>query len=177
MKKNKILIFTLLSQLLFIGSVQAKCDFDSFRFGASYKSIVSKLKIDPEFVEPEIKGASQQLLFAPGEEVCKSEKAFQGVPIQFVFLYNKLVEIQLMSLSEAPKLVTWAESIYGVKENKPNSFYDEFPIARWSWEDSKAVIAYSVESVASDVVESVIIQSLNHQQSYEKFAIEQEGGK
>ena len=177
MKKNKILIFTLLTQLLFIGSVQAKCDFDSFRFGASYKSIVSKLKIDPEFVEPEIKGASQQYLFAPGEEVCKSEKAFQGVPIQFVFLYNKLVEIQLMSLSEAPKLVTWAESIYGVKENKPNSFYDEFPIARWSWEDSKAVIAYSVESAASDVIESVIIQSLNHQQSYEKFAIEQEGGK
>ena len=177
MTKNKILIFTLFTQLLFIGSVQAKCDLKSFQFGASYKSIVSKLNIDSEFNEPEIKGASQQFLFAPGEEVCKSEKAFQGVPIQFVFLYNKLVEIQLMSLSEAPKLVMWAESIYGVKENKPNSFYDEFPIARWSWEDSKAVIAYSVESVASDVVESVIIQSLNHQQSYEKFAIEQEGGK
>ncbi|MDA7448375.1 hypothetical protein N8820_02770 [Candidatus Pseudothioglobus singularis] len=177
MSKNKILIFTLLLQLLFVGSVQAKCDFKSFKFGDSYKSTVSKLKIDSEFVEPEIKGASQQFLFAPGEEVCKSEKAFQGVPIQFVFLYNKLVEIQLMSLSEAPKLVTWAESIYGLKENKPNSFYDEFPIARWSWEDSKAVIAYSVESAASDVIESVIIQSLNHQQSYEKFAIEQEGGK
>ena len=67
MSKNKILIFTLLLQLLFVGSVQAKCDFKSFKFGDSYKSTVSKLKIDSEFVEPEIKGASQQFLFAPGE--------------------------------------------------------------------------------------------------------------
>ena len=177
MSKNKILILTLLLQLLFVGSVQAKCDFKSFKFGDSYKSTVSKLKIDSEFIEPYVEGTSQHFLFVAGEDFCKKETVFQGVPIQFVFLYNKLVEIQLMSLSEAPKLVMWAESIYGVKENKPNSFYDEFPIARWSWEDSKAVIAYSVESAASDVVESVIIQSLNHQQSYEKFAIEQEGGK
>ena len=177
MKKNKILIFTLLTQLLFIGSVQAKCDLKSFQFGASYKSIVSKLNIDSEFVEPEIKGASHQFLFAPGEEVCKSEKAFQGVPIHFVFLYNDLVQIELMGVSESPSLITWAESIYGEIENKPNSFYEEKPVARWFWENSNVLISYSIESVYEEVFETMIIQSLKHQKSYEKFAIEQEGGK
>ena len=177
MKKNKILIVVLLAQLLFIGSVQAKCDLKSFQFGASYKSIVSKLNIDSELVEPEIKGASHQLLFAPGEEVCKSEKAFQGVPIHFVFLYNDLVQIELMGVSESPSLITWAESIYGEIENKPNSFYQEKPIARLFWENSNALISYSIESVYEEVIETMIIQSLKHQKSYEKFAIEQEGGK
>ena len=113
-----------------------------------------------EFVEPEIKGASQQYLFAPGEEVCKSEKAFQGVPIHFVFLYNELVHIELMGISESPSLITWAESIYGEIENKPNSFYEEKPIARWFWENSNALISYSIESVYEEVVETMIIQSL-----------------
>jgi len=177
MKKYKILIITILTQLIFISSVQASCDLKSFQFGASYKSIVSKLNLDSEFVEPEIKGASNQFLFAPGEEVCKSEKAFQGIPIHFLFLYNDLVQIELMGVSESPSLITWAESIYGEIENKPNSFYQEKPIARWFWENSNALISYSIESVYEEVIETIIIQSLKHQKSYEKFSIEQEGGK
>jgi len=177
MKKYKILIIAILTQLIFISSVQASCDLKSFQFGASYKSIVSKLNLDSEFVEPEIKGASNQFLFAPGEEVCKSEKAFQGIPIHFLFLYNDLVQIELMGVSESPSLITWAESIYGEIENKPNSFYQEKPIARWFWENSNALISYSIESVYEEVIETIIIQSLKHQKSYEKFSIEQEGGK
>ncbi len=50
-------------------------------------------------------------------------------------------------------------------------------IARWFWENSNALISYSIESVYEEVVETMIIQSLKHQKSYEKFAIEQEGGK
>ena len=82
-----------------------------------------------------------------------------------------------MGVSESPSLITWAESIYGEIENKPNSFYQEKPIARWFWENSNALISYSIESVYEEVIETIIIQSLKHQKNYEKFAIEQEGGK
>jgi hypothetical protein len=60
MKKNKILIVVLLAQLFFIGSVQAACDLQSFRFGISHKALMDKLKLDDFYVMPKIVGASKQ---------------------------------------------------------------------------------------------------------------------
>jgi len=177
MKKYNILILALLLQILFIGSVQAKCDLGTFRFGTSYNALVSKLNLDEEFMQDKTKGVSEQFVSAPGEEVCKNEKALKNSSIHFLFLYDKLVEIKIMTLSETPILFAWAESIYGVKENKPNSFYGAQPIAHWLWETSSAVISYSVESMSSEVVELIGVQSINHQKSFARFAIEQEGGK
>jgi hypothetical protein len=174
MKKNKILILAVLLQLSFIASAQAKCDLESFKFGISYKTLMSKLKLDAEFAQPEQKGVSQQLVFAPGEEVCKNEEIFKGVPIHFILLYDKLVEIQVMRVSKSPILVEWAESIYGEYKNKPNSFYHEKPLAQWYWEGSKAIIAYSVEYISNEVLESLIIQSLNHQKYFERLSKEEE---
>ena len=54
MKINKILIFTLIAQLFFIGSAQAKCDLEFLKFGLSHKALMSKLKLGDEFLGPEI---------------------------------------------------------------------------------------------------------------------------
>jgi len=170
MKKNKILILTLLIQLFFINNVQAACDLKSFRFGMSHEVLMSHLKLDPEFVEPKEEGAPMQMVFAPGEFVCKNEKIFEYVPVIFLLLYDKLVEIQIMYVSESPALIDWAESIYGIKQNKPNTFYDNLPNAQWLWEKSNESISYSIGANANEVIESVIIQSLKHQKYFDRFA-------
>jgi hypothetical protein len=158
MKKNKILISAFLIQLLFIGSVQAACDLKSFRFGISHKALMGKLKLDPEFIESESEGAPLQWVEAPGEYVCKTEKVFQHIPVHFLLLYDKLVEIKIRRTSDSPSLISWAESIYGVKQNKPSSFYDNRPDAQWLWENSNATIEYSIGANEYEIVESVVIQ-------------------
>ena len=172
MKKNKILILTLIVQLMFIGAAQAKCDLESFKFGSSYKTLISKLKLD---MDSEIKDVPEYFVYAPGELVCKNEKIFESVPVNFIFVYDKLVEIHITRLSEEATLVDWAESIYGEKKDKPRSFFYQQPYAQWLWVNSNATIAYSIESNENEVFESIIIQSFNHQKIFEKLAIEQEG--
>jgi len=174
MKKNNIIILAILLQISFIGNAQAKCDLESFSFGISHKALMSKLKLSAEFDQPYVQGQPQQMVFAPGEEVCKSEEILEGVPIHFKFLYDKLVEIQMMEISESPTLFEWAESIYGENNNKPNSFYYNQPVAHWNWESSKAIISYSVESISDQVIESIVIQSTNHQKYFERFSKAQE---
>jgi hypothetical protein len=114
-------------------------------------------------------GASKKVLFVPGEEVCKGEKAFEGAPVTFVFLYDKLVEMQTTRLSENPMLIHWAESVYGEKKNKPKGFYQQDPIADWMWENFNAIIAYSIRPDEQGVIESIIIESRQHQRYFEKF--------
>ena len=87
---------------------------------------------------------------------------------------DKLVEIQVMRFSESPVLIDWLESVYGEKSNKPNSLYFQQLNAQLSWENSNAVIAYSAEYVSNEVMESFIIQSLNHQKDFERFSKELE---
>ncbi len=177
MKKTYLIISILLVQLLLISSAQARCNLELFRFGSSAEDIKKQLNLPEGGMLPIMGGESQNVVFVPGEEVCKDEKAFESAPVNFVFLYDKLVEIQTMRLSEKPTLIDWAESIYGEKQNKPNSFYDNRPNAQWLWDNSNATIAYSIHPDANDVVESIIIQSRKHQKYFEKFAEEEEGSK
>ena len=175
MKKNKTLIVLLLLQLVFIGSVQAKCDLESFRFGTSYKALVDKLKLDKDLIMPKIDGQYEQLASVAGEELCKNEKVFEFASVDFVVLYDKLVEIRVMSFSEKPGLVDWAESIYGKMQKKPTSFYNAQPNAAWIWDNPNASISYSVLNDENLVVESIIIQSAKHAKYISKLAKEQEG--
>ncbi len=176
MRRINLTIFVLLTQLLLISIAEARCNLESFRFGSSMQDIEKQLNLDEGGMLPIMGGESQNVLFVPGEEVCKGEKAFEGAPINFVFLYDKLVEIQTMRLSTKPTLISWAESIYGEKEDKPKSFYFEKPSAEWLWDNFNATIAYSIQPDGEDVVESIIIQSRRHQLDFEKFVKEEEGG-
>jgi hypothetical protein len=119
-------------------------------------------------------GASKKVLFVPGEEVCKGEKAFEGAPVTFVFLYDELVAIQARLLAEKATLVNWAESIYGEQENKPKGFYQQDPIANWMWKNFNAVIAYSIRPDDQGVIESIVIESKRHRKNFEKFFEEEE---
>jgi hypothetical protein len=175
MKKNKILILALLLQLFIIGSVHARCDLDSLQFGISHKALIDKLKLDAEITEPEIKGAPKQIVYVPGSEACKGEIMFENVTIHFVFIFNKLVGINLMVISESPTLVNWAESTYGVKSNKPSSFYDDIPNALWFWEKSDATISYSIASDGEFIEESIAIITNDYEKYSAELSLEEEG--
>jgi hypothetical protein len=174
MKKTYLIISIVLVQLLLISSAQARCNLELFRFGSSVQDIEKQLNLDEGGMLPIMGGESQKVLFVPGEEICKDEKSFEGAPINFVFLYGKLVEIQTTRLSEKPMLINWAESIYGEKQGKPKSFFDTKPNAQWLWDNFNATIAYSIRPDSQGVIESVIIQSRRYQLDFEKFAKEEE---
>jgi hypothetical protein len=174
MKKTYLIISVILVQLLLISSAQARCNLELFRFGSSAEDIKKQLNLPEGGMLPIMGSESKNVVFVPGEEVCKDEKAFEGAPINFVFLYDKLVEIQTVRLSEKPTLVNWAESIYGEKQNKPKSFFDTKPNAQWLWDNFNATIAYSIRPDSQGVIESIIMQSRRYQLDFEKFAKEEE---
>jgi len=165
------LLMTLMSFTAY-GSV---CNLERFSFGASLDSVQKSLAL-PEGMPlfPVAMDESRQEFMVPGEEVCPRDKTFEGAPVVFVFLYDELVEIQTTRLSKVPRLVTWAEAVYGVKNDKPPSFYDSEPYAEWWWDTEKSVIAYAIETIYGEVRESIIIQSHNQASSFEKFAKEEE---
>ena len=169
-KKTSIL---LIAQLLIATSVQARCNLELFRFGSSVAEVERQVT-GSKIAIPDAEDISRHELFYPGEEICKNEKAFESAPINFVFLYDKLVEIQVVRLSESPILVNWAESIYGEKEKKPRSFYAKKPNTAWVWDNFNAVVFYSIAPDYEGVVESIVIQSRRHQRYFEKFSKEEE---
>ncbi len=170
--KRKFSLFLLLS-LFLISSAQAKCNLEIYRFGSSYQEIQHQLG-DPLPVSVSTKNR----LFMPGELVCEHEKALVGSPILFIFFYDQLVQIRVARYTldgpEKPSLVSWAESIYGERNNKPKSFYSDKPDASWYWDSSNALVRYFVESDGSGFREHVIIESRRHQKLFEKWANENE---
>jgi hypothetical protein len=174
MKKTYLIISIVLVQLLLISSAQARCNLELFRFGSSAEEIKKQLDLLDGGMMPIVGNEFKNVVFVPGEEVCKGEKSFEGAPINFVFLYDKLVEIQTTRLSGKPTMINWAESIYGEKQNKPKSFYEDKPNAQWLWDNFNATIAYSIRPDSQGVIESIIIQSRSHQRYFEKFAKEEE---
>jgi hypothetical protein len=174
MKKTYLIISIVLVQLLLISSAQARCNLELFRFGSSAEEIKKQLDLLDGGMMPIVGNEFKNVVFVPGEEVCKGEKSFEGAPINFVFLYDKLVEIQTTRLSGKPTMINWAESIYGEKQNKPKSFYEDKPNAQWLWDNFNATIAYSIRPDSQGVIESIFIQSRSHQRYFEKFAKEEE---
>jgi hypothetical protein len=170
MKRYVYLIFLL--QFLLITSAHARCNLELFRFDSSYEKIQNQLGDIPI-----ISVSTPDRLFVPGEMVCKSEKIFEGSPVFFIFLKNKLVrmEVTRYNFGEGkPSLISWAESIYGEIEKKPKSFYDVRPYASWYWDNTNSLVRYAVESDESGFAESVVIESKRHGKLFEEQAIKEE---
>lgn len=170
MKRNIYLIFLL--QFLLITSAHASCNLELFRFDSSYEEIKNQLGDIPI-----ISVSTPDRLFVPGEMVCKSEKIFEGSPVFFIFLKDKLVKIEVIRYNFGegrPSLISWAESIYGEIEKKPKSFYDARPNASWYWDNANSLISYVVESDESGFAESVLIESKRHGKLFEEQAIKEE---
>ena len=170
MKRYVYLIFLL--QFLLIASAHARCNLELFRFDSSYEEIQNQLGDIPI-----ISVSTPDRLFVPGEMVCKNEKVFEGAPVFFIFLKDKLVrmEVTRYNFGEGePSLISWAESIYGEIEKKPKSFYNARPSANWYWDNVNSWVRYVVESDESGFAEAVFIESKRHTRLIEEKARDEE---
>jgi len=169
MKRNIYLIVIL--QLLLISSVDARCNLELFRFGSSYSEIENQLGNAPK-----VSASNENRLFIPGEWVCKGEKNFDGSPVFFIFIKDKLVQIVVSRYTiygqEKPSLITWAESIYGERENKPKSFYANKPDASFYWDGFNSLTHYFIENDESGFRENIIIESKRHNKLFETWSSE-----
>jgi hypothetical protein len=177
MKKINLMILVLLVQLVFAGSVQARCNLELFRFGSSVEEVEKELGVNERqnILMPSLDIGSERIIFVRGEEACKGEKHFEGASVGFRFLYDKLVQMEVTAHSIKPRLINWAESIYGEKEDKPKGF-QKFN-AQWTWQNFNSAISYLIQPDEGNIVELVIIQSRRHRLVFEKFYKEQEGGE
>lgn len=170
--KTIITTLLVLIQLLIHGSAYAACNLELVRFGASSEEVQKKF---PEAL-PMLGGpdAPQSMLSIPGEVVCKHEKSFVSAPVQYVFLYGELVEINVIRLSDSPALLGWVESAYGEKTGKPDSLYSDEPNGQLIWDTFNSVVLYSYTTNGDDRIEEVRIHSRRHEKLYQKFAKEEE---
>jgi hypothetical protein len=177
-----VLVFLILQFFAF--GVNAACDIAQFRFGSTMQDIEKKVKgmgIDTLLASGTFKSVStkQSLLFA-GEDICKGDNLFGGMPIEMVFLYDKLVEVRISNFLEngdTPLLVNWAEKVYGERENKPRGFYADQPNANWLWDDFSSTVSYSIAGIGYGVDELVVIQSKRHQDLFKKYSEKEEERK
>ena len=165
----KSLFISIIACLGFSANVMAACDLQRFKFGTSYERVQKHFDTGLEKAPVSI-----QMLFVPGSDVCAGEKVFLGTPVIFTFLYNKLVQIEVNRLSKKSLLGAWAESVYGVKSNKPTSYFSSEPNAQWHWDKSTAVITYSIVTYGAERHEYIQIQSKRHEELFAKWAEEEE---
>ena len=166
---SKSISIVCITAILFSTNVMAACDLQRFKFGTSYERVQKHFDTGLEKAPVSI-----QMLFVPGSDVCEGQKVFLGAPVIFTFLYNKLVQIEVNRLSKKSLLGAWAESVYGVKSNKPRSYFSSEPNAQWHWDKSAAVITYSIVTYGIERDEYIQIQSKRHEELFAKWAEEEE---
>ena len=156
--------------MLVSSQVMARCNPELISFGSSVKEVANKF--DDKFLfPPDIPEDIPMVpVFVPGEMVCKDEKAFKGAGLEFIFFSGELVEIKIDKISESATLLFWAENLYGVKKDKPMSFFLDSPKAEWQWNKFNSTISYSIQpDIDNQLTESVIIQSARHKKLFEEY--------
>lgn len=165
-------LFFVMVQLLFLQTNHAACNLEQIRFGSSPEFVREQFPETPLMFDTHDLPRSIQMV--PGEIVCQGENEFLGVPIQYVFLYGELVEINVFRLSEDPSLLSWVETVYGEKVDKPHNLYSAEPNGQLLWDTPNSVIVYSFTAQGTDRTEVIRIQSRRHERHYARYAREEE---
>ncbi len=180
---RKIILISLLFIQFFVTTqASAACNLSKFSFGLSMQDVEKKTKAMNAINLPATSGFietdERHTIAFQGEEICKGDKTFFGAPIDMTFIENTLVEIRLFKFIEygdKPELVNWAESVYGEKTNKPNTFYQERPSAFWMWDGSNSMVSYSLIDIGYGLDEVIVIQSDKHSDLFKKDSEKEDG--
>ena len=127
---TKTLVMAISSCFFYSADGLAACSLQHYPLGASYAVIQGKFNMSGAGGEK-----TEAILSVSGEQVCNSHRAFMGAAVNFTFLYEKLVQIEITRYSKnKPILARWAESAHGTKAVKPPGFFSNEPNAQWSWD-------------------------------------------
>jgi hypothetical protein len=169
----KNLAIILMLQILFVVSVQAQCNLELFRFGSSLEDV--KERYPESMIMLDIPGMSRSVMSVSGKTVCPYDSRFYKTSIKYVFLYGRLVEVNVLNFTDKPILIDWVESAYGKKANKPKGMYGNDPNVQLLWDKHDVVVLYNLQSNGSEKIEQVYIQSKRHKNLHQKLSTELEG--
>jgi hypothetical protein len=169
----KKLIIILILQILFVASVQARCNLELFRFGSLFEDV--KERYPESMLMLDIPSMPRSIMKVSGKTVCPYDSRFNKTSIKYIFLYGRLVEINVLNFTDKPILIDWVESAYGKKVNKPKGMHGNDPNVQLLWDKHDVVVLYNLQSNGSEKIEQVYIQSKRHKNLHQKFSTELEG--
>ncbi|HJO62980.1 MAG TPA: hypothetical protein QF571_09205 [Desulfobacterales bacterium] len=173
--------------ILFMAAAHAPaCNIERFRFGSSPDSVrdrigmaMPKKGLLPEQdngldAEEPTERPDREVIAVAGEEACRYTRLFKKTEVDFHFLFDRLVQIQIRLTTEKPSLIEWAEKKYGVVKNKPRSFFAKRKNAEFFWDKKDTLVFYFVHTVAGKTSEYLEITSKKHDALFEKNAEKEE---
>lgn len=161
----KRLLITLFVLLLLQSTATANC-IEIIPYG----SPVSAIKARTEASRSLGKSSVRSDIFVPVEELCNGSELeiLRGASVLYIFLFNKLVHINIYLLSDAPKLIDWVERFYG-EAVKAKDFYSQPTAGKLVWDRPGKNIIYSIKPGKGEVSELLAIKSISHENLFNKF--------
>ena len=152
-------IFTLCFcfSLLFVGQAYAACNIEKYPYGSKLEKMTEDLF--PQF--PMGHGIERYLLL-DGKETCPQDDRLWGVPITLVFVYEQLVQYQILHPVDRPQLNGWLEESYGVTFGVMPGLTASLPNAQKAWDLGDITVLYSVVPRGGEIIEYIEITSTAH---------------
>ena len=152
-------IFTLCFcfSLLFVGQAYAACNIEKYPYGSKLEKMTEDLF--PQF--PMGHGIERYLLL-DGKETCPQDDRLWGVPITLVFVYEQLVQYQILHPVGRPQLNGWLEESYGVTFGVMPGLTASLPNAQKAWDLGDITVLYSVVPRGGEIIENIEITSIAH---------------
>ena len=143
--------------LFFVGQAYAACNIEKYPYGSKLEKVTEDLF--PQF--PMGHGIERYLLL-DGKETCPQDDRLWGVPITLVFVYEQLVQYQILHPVDKPQLNGWLEESYGVTFGVMPGLTASLPNAQKAWDLGDITVLYSVVPRGGEIIEYIEITSTAH---------------
>ena len=155
--KNKITIIVLSLVMLISTSTSYACNFQLAQFGDHKEKIVFNPEAPQPLAFPDKFGGESVTI--PIETLCKNDKALHGTLVIYLYVENKLSQVQLYRPNmKDTNLMNFAMKKYG-KFNLPEGM----PKLKWrgnyQWEKSNEIIRYTATNIHDGHVEILEIHN------------------
>ena len=152
-------IFTLCFcfSLLFVGQAYAACNIEKYPYGSNLEKVTEDL-----FTQFPMGHGIERYLLLDGKETCPQDDRLWGVPITLVFVYEQLVQYQILHPVDRPQLNGWLEESYGVTFGVMPGLTASLPNAQKAWDLEDITVLYSVVPRGGEIIEYIEITSIAH---------------
>lgn len=146
------------------------CELDRFFFGTDIATVRSYLQIGATMVD----GGERTVLAVSGKEACQWDDSFSSMGVEFLFLYNKLVQIKISTAQSEPVLYHWALKRYGEFDQEGELEIQAGDNRQLFRDEMDKLIFYSIRPLMGSREESVEITSKRHDPLFRKYYLEVE---
>ncbi|MDP7156509.1 MAG: hypothetical protein QF631_09200 [Arenicellales bacterium] len=156
--------------LLFAASISYTsaygCDISHFPFGASLEGVTQQLQLDLSAAE---RARERRILRLTGDQLCPSNPKFRSVEVNLTFLYNKLVQIQMILPAGGFLLRDWAEDRFGALDRPVGGYSTNPGNVQLFRRSTDYLFFYSTHFQGGRRIEMVQLTSLRHKKLYDRY--------